>query len=504
MLTSYSVTALDKVTPGETAQQETSTSINLTDEQRYESQTYVHEGLSQRQAQEACEKLDDPNACNGRGSTKFLGMDSNLVQGIARMYSLFSGVMGSQGGKLTNKAGEQTTNDYCAYIPAAGELAAGAVQQAEQQKIENTPVSSRNAQKERLYQAARSHGTRAKTAKMQGTIWGTATACYGVLVATGKAKVDKKVLMRAGAAGFLTAFWLKEAKQQQKYEKEVKGIADSLPGEGDCNPHTETHCYCAQPETMYDPQHCINPVTNKPDTETTYQVPCTTSGGASDPQCLCVGEDNCLDTQMFSNMKLPGIASFAATPAANDARNLFRGTLSAADLNSSSSGQKAATRTLLGQLESQIADPARAPTSQEIGVSKELQGLGIPPKLARQLAMTRSNGFGQARAARLSSSTAPASIAGKTINSGRSNVLTFQGGNKDIGGNKKASSSNPSIANIMKRYQKKNKRGSNSKVLRFAEQAQRNASIHKKSDKPIFDIISRRYMISGRRHLKVD
>jgi len=508
--------ALEKIAPGENnTAAAISESANLTDEQRYESTSYVHEGLSFRQATEACEKLKDPSACEGRGSTKFLGIDSNMVQGIAKAYSMFSGMSGATGGKLAGGAkstgeGPQSkgVNDYCAYIPMAGEQMASFVQKADQDKIQSTPVSSQNAQKERLYQAARSHGTRAKTAKMQGTVWGATVGCYGFLMASGKAALNKKIILKAGAAGLLTAFWLNESKQQKKYEKEVKEIADSLPGAGDCNPHTETHCYCSQPETRYDPQYCIDPLRerqNQDPSKVAYEVPCTSASGENDPKCLCIGEDNCMDKTLFSNMNFPGLTNFASSKAGSDTRNLLRGTISAANLNSNESGQKLALRKSLKNIENLVPETSSSPSANQISQSKDLEKMGLSPKLARHLALTSSNSFGQSKAASLSRPQTSSKFA--TTNrstTGSSQVLSFSGGRKNIGAKRKRANSNRSVANMMKRYGKSKRSPSSSKVLTFSQRAQRRASIHRKSDRPLFEIISRRYRISAKKHLRVE
>ena len=251
---STSSIALETITPTSVDGTTTSDSPNLTDEERYQSETFIHQGLSQREMTEACEKLKDSAACRGQGKTKFLGVDSSLIQGIASAYSMFSGLAsasGALGGPSASSAAdgaaatEKSGVDYCGIIPMAGEQVASFMQQAEQTQIQSQPITELNAQKEQLYQASRSHGARARSAKIQGSVWGVTTACYGVMVATGKAALDKKTILKAGAAGFLTLFWMNESKQQKKYESEVKEIADNLPGAGDCNPHTERNCYCA-------------------------------------------------------------------------------------------------------------------------------------------------------------------------------------------------------------------------------------------------------------------
>ena len=50
----------------------------------------------------------------------------------------------------------------------------------------------------------------------------------------------------------------------------------------------------------------------------------------------------------------------------------------------------------------------------------------------------------------------------------------------------------------------KGKKISGSKILRFTRQAERNAEISQKKDKPIFEIISRRYKLTAGKRLSLD
>ncbi|CAM9911292.1 unnamed protein product, partial [Chrysoparadoxa australica] len=224
---------------------------DLTDRERYDSQTYFHEGKSIREMNEACEKLKDPNACQGRGKTKFMGVDSGVVQMIAKGYSMFGGMMAMGGdamdfeaakpdakpaGQTQQQGSEQAASaeegeskkDYCAMIPMAGEMVAMFAQQLETQNLNSQPTTQETPQKELLYRAARTHQAREKSAKIQGTVWTATTACYAAYMAMGGISIDWTVIARAGGAGFLAAFWTSEAKKQGEYAKEVRAIAAQL------------------------------------------------------------------------------------------------------------------------------------------------------------------------------------------------------------------------------------------------------------------------------------
>jgi len=513
-----------------------SNEYDLTDADRWEAENYIHQGLTQRTMEEECKKLDDPDACLGRGKTKFMGVDSSIVEMVSKVYSLFSGAMGMQGGGFKAKAakgsdastegtptdsqsGTDATDssgnsnstgkkegegkkDYCAYIPAAGELVATTMQTLGQQEIE-TSKTQESQQKAQLYSAARSHRTRAQTAKIQGTTWGATTACYGYYMAAGGIAIDWKVMAKAAGAGFLTMFWLSESKKQNAYADEVNAIADELPGKGDCNPHTQKNCYCSQPETQYDTANCLE-ILNKKITDTTsYSVPCVDKDLKSDATCTCVGTQNCFDTEFFSNLSGTGLANFGNTSAGKDFKKLTNGILTNAKLASSGSGTNASAQKFLKDLDGKITElPNLTKTQSE--QANSLKSYGIPKSVASLIASQTANSFGKDKAASLSNGRYGKinGLVGNTPYKSAGAVLRFNNPTKQIG--KKSGQSYNSISNMLNKLKKNPNSGNSAKVLKFAQQAEREAQITKNKDRPIFEIISRRYQVSGWRRLDIE
>ena len=74
---------------------------NLTDREQWDSENFVHEGLSVRTLKEGCEKDEETqSACRGQAANKkFLGMSPGMVQAISRMYAT---VIGSAGGDMVS------------------------------------------------------------------------------------------------------------------------------------------------------------------------------------------------------------------------------------------------------------------------------------------------------------------------------------------------------------------------------------------------------------------
>lgn len=506
---------------------------DLTDQQRWESQTYVHQGLVNRTMDEKCEELDDPDACQGRGKTKFMGVDSQVIQMVSKVYSLFSGAMGMQGGGFTAKAKDTTTSnidqkapetkveqpdkpadadkpteegeekkDYCGLIPAAGEVVGMTMQTLGQQEIETTETQE-SVQKAQLYKAARSHRTRAQTAQIQGYTWGATTACYGYYMTMGGILVDWKVIAKAAGAGFLTAFWLSESKKQNEYADEVQAIAESLPGKGDCNPHTQKNCYCSQPETQYDTANCME-ILNKKITDTTaYSVPCVDKDLKADATCTCVGQESCFDTEFFSDIKASGLADFGNTSAGKQFKNLTNGVLTNGKLSSASASTSANAKRLLKDLESKV-DNVPSLSKSQMEEAKSLASYGVPRSVASLLAGQKVNSFGKNRVASLTKGLSPSKI-GLRKGSGNQSagaVLRFNNTKSNIGAKKK--SSNNSFNSLLNKFKKKGASGGNAKVLKFAQKAEREAQITKNKDRPIFEIISRRYQVSGWRRLEIE
>ena len=81
--------------------------------------------------------------------------------------------------------------------------------------------------------------------------------------------------------------------------------------------------------------------------------------------------------------------------------------------------------------------------------------------------------------------------------------MNFSGGR---GGRKKVSraKSGNQYNKFLKKFGKKGKGKTSSKVLNYNEAAMRNADINKDKNRPIFEIISRRYKVSGYKRLSIE
>jgi hypothetical protein len=520
---------------------ESSTELNLTDSERQLSEQFVHDGKALRQQKEECEALDDPSACRGsEPDSKFLGMDAGMVMALSKMYSLVIGLgesglshedtMSPDQEAVTDatNSGENTgnenapaddpveenatadeedddsTDDYCKYI-AVGIEAVSMFQQTQSAKVANIPAGQSTSQKEVLYKAARSHKDRAKTHKFQYVGWGATTACYiGMLSMTPASWANWGNVAKLAASTTMTLFFRDQAKLNEGYYQSVKGIADRLPGKGDCNPITEKDCYCAEEETMNDPKVCLPELHAQKIKLGNYRVACIDAQGKVDPKCTCIDANACLDNKFMSKIKPFGFGTAFHSAATKPLSNLARGQLTSGDIASAGNGaQSAYIKKGLRDLASKVPSAGQLTAAQQKTVS-DLNNFGLSPKLAAAFtkapitASIKGNKFqgryqGKGRGYKRSYSRAKK----------RGSVLNFSGGR---GGRKKLSraKSGNQYNKFLKKFGKKGKGKTSSKVLNYNEAAMRNADINKDKSRPIFEIISRRYKVSGYKRLNIE
>lgn len=510
---------------------ESSTELNLTDAEKRLSEEFVHDGKALRQQKEECEALDDPSACRGsEPKSKFMGMDAGMVKALSSMYSLVVG-LGSSGLSHENTMApdaapapttetttpatdtgsenaaskeDESTDDYCKYIAVAIEGVA-MFQQTQSAKVANIPAGQSTSQKEVLYKAARSHKDRAKTHGMQEIGWGATSVCYiAMLSSTPASWANWGNVAKLAASGTLYLFFKDQKKLNNDYYDAVKGIADRLPGKGECNPITEKDCYCSEEETMNDPKVCLPELHAQKVKLGNYRVACIDAQGKVDPKCTCIDSDACLDNKFMSQIKPFGFGSAFHSAATKPLSNLARGQLTSADMASSETGaQNAYIKKGLRDLASKIPSSGQLSAAQQKTVS-DLNNFGIPPKLAAAYSK-----------APITSKLSGNQFKGRYLGKGkgyrrsyarakkRGNVLNFSGGR---GGRKKVSraKSGNQFNKYMKKFGKKGKGKKSSKVLNYNQEAMKNADINKDKNRPIFEIISRRYKVSGYKRLNIE
>ena len=517
----------------------------LNDQEKITSENYLHQGLSEKLYQEECEKNRD--ACEGIEAHTFSSAGDATVEVAAKMYAMFMGsaapkIKIAEGAENTaaspaadnqtstetpaeaskdNTAGTQKqtdgqtkekdneVEDYCKYGAMATETLAMAHQTVTQQSINSFSVPQDSAQKEFLYQAARSHKARAQSAGIQEKGWGATTACYAAMVAYGGFKGNlgttaKSVSWRLGASAFLTYYFNKKRKKQEAYEKVVKSIADRLPGKGDCNPITERNCFCEESTSRQkDPAnyttYCLPPAYQRSYTNQPFETTsCLSASMKEDDECKCLTTNNCFD-QTYSSMTVDLPYGHVIGPqTVQPVGELSRGKYDQGALERVTGQKLAAAKNLLKKIDSDLIPPESLSKAQLQEV-EELTKAGVPLNLARTLAAHPTNSNALAGAANKIGTMGPGSNSAEENARGPSSSAYYSSNEERPS---TPNNRNGEDLSYLKKLGQNNNEGPLSgKIVKFAETAMKDADIHQNKELSLFEIINYRYQFSGREKL---
>lgn len=488
-------------------------SSNLTDEERIIEEEFVHQGKAQRDLKEACEGLDD--ACDGEAATA-LGSEvkDQLVMAVAKAYTAVMGIQGSDikmrektpeaalEGETASETGAATTDDKktmkdnCKYIAVGTEVLSTVHQTTAQKDIQSVPVNEDTAQKEYLYQVARGHKVRTKTATIQTIGWGSTTVCYGWMMSQGADY--KSAGIRMAASGILTLFFNKQRTANKEYEKKVLEIANKLPSKGDCNPISERNCYCSQPETQNDQQYCMPGIYSRHRQANQERISCLDESNNPDPACNCLARNNCSDQRFMSSLAGFNLGQDFERNVATPYSLLSRGNLTGAKTNPGILKQAAHARRLLQELKDKVGDQTDLNKNQ-LAQANSLKELGVPPSLARSISALPVTSKTLSLKSKLMKAGAFKSNK-NYANNNSSKSLFFN--NKKTGKNVSKKSNS---LDFLKRFgqKKKKSRKVSSADLNYAKKATRKAQINRNNSSSIFKIISRRYQVTGQRNLEI-
>jgi hypothetical protein len=508
----------------------TSSTKNLTDQDKQMSEHYVHQGKANRIIQEKCVG-EMAEACSGNEvNHKVMGMDPGLIKAATAAYASFGAMSDSilplkevaktkdapskdaapkEGAsktgdkaaddKVTDK--EKSATDYCKYFPAVTEAAAMVSQK---NSIAGIDSGTEPSQKEALMKAAKSHEERGKNAQIQAAGWFAGAACYGIRALAGTVAFDMNLGIKLASATLLGTFYQEEVSANQEYADKTREIARSLPGFGDCNPITQTACYCSQPETENDPRYCKAQIAARI-AATPNRIACTDNKMQLDPNCNCEKSNSCFD-KFIENVGAVelNLGSGLYNSPFKSIASLAHGKLEAGTLNgSSSAGMAAIAKRALAQYASKVPDTGMLTPAQK-AMADAIASKGIPASIARLMAknpppqsemnkaMAKVQGLGNngSQVAALSPGA-------------KSNVLDFSGGNGLGTSGKKVEKKN-GMEDFMGKLNPKTSATNNGKILEFAQKAQASAPQITKADRPLFEIISLRYQTSGRKLLQLD
>ncbi|HLT22971.1 MAG TPA: hypothetical protein VKZ84_05995 [Bacteriovoracaceae bacterium] len=501
---------------------------NLTDQQVTQSREFVHEGIKKEIIEEGCKDLKNCQEPEEAG----------IEQIISKVYAASLPMIGQfkVGDKVSTPKAETSTakpetpstvtesasadnappsepantpknekkedgNDWCMVMAIGFEVASFALQNKTQNKASKTDAQIPDTQLRSLVNLRETHKARKKSATYQAAAYGSVTACYAAMIAMDKLSMNWQTGVKMGGAALLTTLYMKKAGKHDKLAGKVQKVIDALPKSGECNPWTQSACFCqeASSKEHYPAEYQEVCVLNNGD----FNTPKMAMGCAAqssdgrvtyDEQCRCKQTNSCLSSKIS-----------AFNPTLSGATNLMKQMQSGFDLLDSGLYDEAklnAYSTQAAAMGSKIAKQITNPDSQPIHLNneqkklaQELSGL-VTPELAAKIASTSpdlpENSLAGARNMG-GSSLSPAEI--------REEGLKAKGvtGKYKTGAVSRSSSKSESGFVMPNLLAKKSAPTSNIEVVNFAERAVNNADVNNSPDTPIFDIISNRYRHAWKR-----
>ena len=511
----------------------------LTDEEYNISKTYVHQGYLSREAKELCEGMED--VCRGdQASFKFMGISNDMMKIVSRCYSTVVGSMSAAGllslempkpDSLKDTGGSNTTvdnsvnnttdnvgekmagakpisaeeakkaqeyksndgkrKDFCAFIAMGTETVATAMESTSNDNINQLPSSEASRQKDEIYKAAIAHEDRAKISLVQLSGWGATTACYAGMLVTNFVSPNIAFIVKQAASAFMTSYFVKEYEINRLAASKTRDIAARLSGQGDCNPVTETVCYCAQPETKNDIKYCAPSIKARMLSDANnYQISCLDSKMRTDLDCHCLLSNSCYDQTLdnMANALPPGFAksNFAAI------KKIYRGELEGGSADAQVQKQAAAAKKILAKYGNRLPGVNELDPATEDAAVKLSSALEVPVSASRFFAAQPDQNVGNS----LLSHYRPSGRSNYQGDSGGSNVYWY--GKKQNKSNEKKkdylSDINKQLKNMQRNSAQDTQEGD---IISFGRKAQDAAAINKNNQEDLFKIISRRYQLKS-------
>lgn len=501
---------------------------NLSDKQMDDAKNFTHQGIRDRTMKEGCKTINDCKDDEGLPLEMLIGkayaMIGMMSGGGGMIPTLTKGgsttattapaaeaggaqagsnpppVAGSEAGgaQATPAAGakaeKETTPDYCMMVAMANETFGGLIQQSLQKQSDNQATNQGDAQLQALISLKQTHQTRAKTATFQAGIYTAVTACYGVMLATGKAAADAKFMLKMGGAGALSMLYWKKVSKHKNAVKKVEAVLASMDNAGkNCNPWTKSPCFCKEltSKTFYPMEYEEVCVLNKGNFETPkIALGCAAVNAnkmSYDKECKCKQTNSCLKSGLKAYNPKFGLGNNMM----NDVNKTFdmlgsgefdQGQLDQARLNSSA---------FVGKMKIKPTQKLPKPnlTDDQKKIADALKPY-MPEGLANVAAASNSDYSGGIPESSASSaiSKLPPSVKEKLASA--INVGYKQGGGFT------AVAEEPGFEMPMMAGQAAQESGG-TEIVSFAEAAISKADVSNTPETPIFDIISNRYRRSG-------
>lgn len=516
---------------------------SLTAEEEKEAENYIHAGKADRVHYEMC--ADDPEKCYGEDawdSGSGMSKLEKMMPVVTKAYAAFTGLAGGDVSRTVEKNGkpvkigedrseytwqegengaegsyvgkdntpaeqnqldksEDKTEDgmdVCGKLPVIVEGVSVAYQTTQnnqtQQSVQSTQAQAQ--QRQSFLALSKMHKDRASAAKYQAAGWGSVAACYVVDAAAYGAVRDWKLYTKIAAATLITGFYLKKVDAHNDKASLLKKMADTLPGAGDCNPHTDTSCFCAE-ESSYasDPtnymKYCVPKDLQREGNIAGYA--CADKDGKADVSCKCKSTNSCIQASIVGDAMKLGLNPAAMKNPLQGLKHLSTGH-SGANLGDITRANLAMAKKSLSGYK-----PKVSLNSNEKDLAKDFSGNGLPAGAAATLAKYSSKLKGAVPESLNSSVAAfnPGKSKNQAISSNPRNKAVMKSGSSARNSSRRKSSSNP-----FARKSRSSSKTSSVDIIDFAEKAAREAEITKDKSKPIFEIITYRYKMRAWKEFK--
>ncbi len=509
----------------------------ITEQQENAAKNYIHEGLAAKKVEEMCREgrdgykdicEEDQYAFKGGMMRKLEGM----IPALTKAYAMFSSMgpgskfdaykmdddgnkFAADGSKLDkdgyklDENGNQLTaegkqepateekTDYCGYMAMASEAAstAFAAQKNEKSQQNYKKAKPESKQAAAFYSLAESHKTMAKAAKIQFYAWGATSACYVAYLAQEAYQGDWKVKAKLAASALIATYYKMKASAHEERYKLLLQMAKELPQAGDCNPFTDTNCFCAEETSKSsDPgnftQMCIPKKLAARDGPGSEAYVCADQNGKADEDCVCSKTDTCADRRLkIAALKLGLTPAKMRDPLAA-LKPLSKG-FSGGRVGAAADRNYALAKRALENMK--LNKPISLNNKQK-KLARSMINAGFPRKAAALLASTDGSTTGILPASALAGfDGAGFGRGGKDSEALSRNTIAKMKSGGSVGSAGRLTGSNP-FGNLGKR-KKSNSEGVI--IEDFQKKAMIEAEIVQDTGVGIFEIISNRYKISA-------
>lgn len=507
-----------------------SESGDLTDKQAKESKEFVHQGIKDQVYTEGCKDLQNCAADedNGgiekiigqvyatalplvlnqipTGSKKASASNTSSSDPAPQSVSETSGADNvaakeAPATKPEAKEAKEEGTDWCMIGAMGYEMVSMAMQNKLQQKGSKSESSIPDAQLRTLVNLKETHKARKKSATYQATAYGLVTTCYAVSLATGQQSFNWKIGVKMAGSTLLTTLYMKKAKKHDRLAGKVQKVIDALPKTGECNPWTQSACFCNEKTSkdIYPSEYQEVCVLNKGNFDTPIaEIGCASQASdgkvSYDEQCQCKKTNSCLRVKVSAiNPSVSGAANLMSQmQAGHDLLN--SGLYDEAKLNAYST-QAAAMGSKISR---QIKNPnpeAIALTPEQKAVAKDLAGL-VTPEIAAKVASAKPEYPENSIAG--GASLGKAQLSDKAMN--EQNKIGGVKTQYKSGGTNTGPTRTKEPGFVMPNLlAKKESTSASTEVIHFAQKAIDNADVSNAPETPIFDIISNRYRHTWKR-----